>query len=145
MVSSKRLRNELILLRWYELLCAYAQMYNNINAYLDDCKSSMIILAMHKIQFVILTFRTSRSHYRFFNSITCSCTNYQGIICSRCNAWKGLYSRVGEPTMPRSLWLIISQTLLFELNIILTSVFNFIILLSYHAIRVFLLKNFVVP
>jgi len=65
MVSSKKLRNQLILLWWYELFSAYAQMYKTINAYLDDCKPSIRILAMHKIQFVILIFRTSRLYYRF--------------------------------------------------------------------------------
>jgi hypothetical protein len=44
-------------------------MYNTINAYLDDCKPSVRIFAMHKIEFVILIFRTSRSHYRFFVTI----------------------------------------------------------------------------
>jgi hypothetical protein len=57
-----------------------------------------------------------------------------------CNARKGLYSRVGEPTTPRSM--LISRTLLFELNVILTAVFNFIVLLSYRTIRVFLVQKF---
>ena len=69
MVSSKKLRNQLILLWWYELFSACAQMYKTINAYLDDCKPSIRILAMYKIQFVIFTFQISCSHYRFFVTI----------------------------------------------------------------------------
>ena len=55
---------------------------------------------------------------------------------------------------PRTLWvydaalfviMLISRTLPFGLNITLTSVFNFTVLLSYHAIRVFLVRKFNYP
>ena len=38
--------------------------------------------------------------------------------------------------------MLISRTLHFELNVTLTVVFNFTVLLSYHAIRVFLVQKF---
>jgi len=41
--------------------------------------------------------------------------------------------------------MLILQTLSFELNIILTLIFNFIVLLSYHAISMFLVKKFSCP
>ena len=40
---------------------------------------------------------------------------------------------------------LISRTLLFELNVTLTSVFNLTVLLSYRAIRMFLVKRFSCP
>ena len=103
--GSKRLRNPLILLWWYELLCAYAQMYSTINAYLDVCKLSMRILAKHKIHFCNIDIPSITLALSFFNNTTRSCSNYQGIICSHCNARKGLYCKVCEPATPHSLWL----------------------------------------
>ena len=41
-----------------------------------------------------------------------------------------------------SMTVLISRTLLFELNVTLTSVFNFTVLLSYHTICVFLVQKF---
>ena len=51
---------------------------------------------------------------------------------------ESLYSRVCELATPRSVTVLISRTLAFRLNITLMSVFNFIVLLSYHSIRMFL-------
>jgi hypothetical protein len=67
------------------------------------------------------------------------------IICSRCNTQEGLYTRVSETATLRSPWLLISRTLPFGLNVTLTFVFNFTVLLSYRAIRVFLVQKFSCP
>jgi hypothetical protein len=66
-------------------------------------------------------------------------------ISSCCDARKDLYYRVGEPATLYSPRLLISQTLRFGLNVTLTSVFNFVLLLSYHVIRVFLVQKFSCP
>ena len=62
---------------------------------------------------------------------------------SPCNAWKGLYSRAGEPAL--SVIVLISRTLPFGLHVILTLLFNLTVLLSYRVIRVSLLKKFSCP
>ena len=41
-----------------------------------------------------------------------------------------------------SVTVLISRTLLFELNVTLTSIFNLTVLLSYRAIRMFLVQKF---
>ena len=67
---------------------------------------------------------------------------YYEISCS-VSTKKDLYSRVCELVIPRSfVTMLISQTLVFKLNVTLTSVFNFTVLLSYRAIHVFLVQKF---
>jgi hypothetical protein len=67
---------------------------------------------------------------------------------------KHYLSHIAERSVQKSLWayevalfvtVLISQTLLFELNVTLTSVFNFIVLLSYFTICVFLVQKFSCP
>jgi hypothetical protein len=94
---------------------------------------------MHEIQFVILTFRTSRAHYRFFVTIQhVHAQIIRALFVPVATHRKGLYSRVGERDATLSLIVLISRTFLFGLNVTLTSIFNFTVLLSYRTIRVFL-------
>ena len=71
-----------------------------------------------------------RNRYRRFFSADINII----LVASR----KSLYIRVCELATPRSVTVLISQTLPFRLNITLMSIFNFIVLLSYRAIHVFL-------
>ena len=54
---------------------------------------------------------------------------------------KGLYSRIWAYDVALSVTVFISWKCFFQLNVTLTLVFNFIILLSYRAIHVFLVQN----
>jgi tetrahydromethanopterin S-methyltransferase subunit E len=110
-------------------------MYNT-NAYLDDSKPLMRILAMHKIQFVILTFRTSQSHYR----LTRSYAQIMRALFVPVATHGKVYTIVLVSLRRGTIRDCVNFTdFAFGLNVTLISVFNFTVLLSYRAIRVFLI------
>jgi hypothetical protein len=127
---------------WWPYGKAWLSIYTKQDK--ETCSASLVALTSHlKFFWLHDTLVITISWHYFFPVATHGMTS--GVKETRNASRKGLYNRVCKSVTPRSPRLLISWTLLFGLNVTLTLVFNFAVLLSYRVIYVFLAQSLAVP